>query len=81
MAPKWREVGKSLQFSPADLDNIAISCQQNPEDSCNKMLSQWLQGYVTERDDRPTSWETLLEAIEDARLGDLAKKLDSILRQ
>lgn len=77
MAPRWRNVGLMLNFSPADLDNIETSQQKDPVKCCEKLMSQWLGGFVS--DSRPKTWSTLIEALKDARLGDLADKIEAIL--
>ena len=41
-----------------------------------KLMERWLQGTVG---DGPVTWETLVEAIDDARLGELAQQLKRVL--
>ena len=69
---KWRRVGRCLKFSTDDLDSIESNCHGDPEKCCEKLLSFWLQGRVEKL---PITWYTLLEAIKDARMGQLANKL------
>ena len=42
------------------------------------MLSHWLRGTAG---DGPVTWERLLEAIEDARCGELAQQVRTALQQ
>ena len=67
-----------LQFSTPDLDTIA-SCYQDDRGRCDALLSQWLQGRNDQNDKRPKTWKTLLCVMRDARLGELANKLENIM--
>ena len=81
MGPRWKDVGKALKFSPAELQNIDITNRQNPEECCDSLMTKWISGFVSQREKQPLTWATLLEAMEDSRLGDLAGKLESLLKQ
>ena len=65
-----------LEFTPADIDNINSSCQGEVENCCEKMLSQWLEGYVR---GSSITWETLVEALRDSCLRQLADKIEQRL--
>ena len=78
MAHKWRRVGQMLKFSASDIQTI-ISTHQDDVDRCERLLTQWLQGHNDHNDSRLKTWKTLLEVLRDARLRELADKLDSIL--
>ena len=41
-----------------------------------KLMERWLQGTAG---DGPVTWETLVEAINDARMGELAQQLKKVL--
>ena len=75
VASHWRRLGLALKISDYHLNNIERN-HGNVEERCQTMLSDWLQGTVG---DRPVTWETLVEAIDDARLGELAKQLKRVL--
>ena len=75
MAPQWIEVGRILKFSEPDIDNIKSTCHDDAVKCCGKLLSKWLQGHNNSNDSRPKTWETLLEVMRDAHLGELADKL------
>ena len=77
MAPRWSEVGALLKFSESDIDNIGSTCNNDAVKCCRRLLSKWLEGYNDSSDSRPKTWETLLEVMRDARLGELADKLES----
>lgn len=75
LAARWKDVGLALDFDDSDLNNIERD-KGNVEDCCMELMRRWLQGIV-----RTTSvtWETLLEAMEDAQFVELARKLKGIL--
>ena len=77
IAPRWKQVGTMLNFGEPDLDTIAS--HHDPAACSRELLRQWLQGFNDSNDSRPKTWETLLEVMRDARLGELAEKLESIL--
>ena len=77
IAAKWRRVGLSLNFSTSDLDNIESSCQGKVEECSERLLTQWLDGNISTQ--LPITWETLLDALRDARLGQLAETLTDSL--
>ena len=79
MAPRWKEVGTMLKFSEPDIDNIESNCHGDAVKCCRKLLSLWLQGQNDSNDSCPKTWKTLLEVMQDARLGQLADKLKTHL--
>ena len=71
MAAKWKRVGTSL-------DNIESTCHHNVETCVNRLLTLWL-GHVQDVNQVPITWVTLLEALRDSRLGQLADTLTDLL--
>ena len=78
VASRWKRLGLALNISDYHLDNIEQSSHRNVEDWCLTMLSHWLRGTAG---DGPVTWERLLEAIEDARCGELAQQVRTALQQ
>ena len=78
MAPKWKRIGRMLNFSTSHMETITSSCGDDTE-CCDKLLSQWLEGQNDDKEPRPKTWETLLEVMRDARLAKLADRLEKIL--
>ena len=77
VAPNWKDLGILLNFGPNELDNISKQ-HSKPEECCRDMLAKWLAGYNdSKRNTAPVTWETLLEAIKDARWGTLARKIEN----
>ena len=72
---KWKRVGRCLKFSICDLDNIESTCHGDAEECSARLLNLWLQGHVEAVSNLPITWQTLLEALKDARMCQLADKL------
>ena len=79
IAAKWRRVGLSLHFTSGTLDNIESTCHGDVEKCCNRMLTLWLEGHVQDVSQAPVTWKTFLEALKDARFGQLANNLTDLL--
>ena len=75
VASRWRRLGLALHISDYHLDNIEHN-RHHVENWCQTMLNDWLRGTVG---DGPVTWETLVEAIDDARYGELAQQLKRVL--
>lgn len=76
IAAKWRRIGHSLEFETNCLDSIQSTCNHDVEQCCEKMLTQWLDGYVKQP---PITWRTFLEALKDAHMNQLADELTDLL--
>ena len=79
LAAKWRQIGLSLHFTPDTLDNIESMCCSDVEKCCNRILTLWLEGHVQDVSQAPVTWKTFLEALKDARFGQLANNLTDLL--
>ena len=75
VASRWRRLGLALKINDYHLDNIEHN-HHNVENWCQTMLSDWLQGIVG---DGSRTWETLVEAIDDAQMGELVQQLKRVL--
>ena len=74
-AAKWEELAYGLHFESHDVANIK---KNNPSDvtaACREVLIQWEAG----KGRKPVEWRTLLQALEDAQLDEVAPKLRSVL--
>ena len=79
IAAKWKRFGLCLKFSTSSLNNIESTCHHDVEACVNRLLTLWLEGHVQDVSQAPITWETLLEALRDSRLGQLADKLTDLL--
>ena len=76
---RWNRVGLSLNFTSSSIDSIDFTCRGDVVKCCNRLLTMWLEGHVQDVSQAPITWETLLEALRDSRLGQLAKNLTDLL--
>ena len=75
-AAKWERVATRLYFGGHDISSIKKdpTCL-SPEDACRKVFTEWLDG----KGRKPVSWGTLIEVLEEAQIGELAKDIETIL--
>ena len=69
----WEKVATRLYFEGHDILRIQTNKHQ-AEDACRTMFVEWLEG----RGRTPTTWETVLKALEEAKQRELAKDLKEI---
>ena len=79
IAIKWRRLGACLKFSTDSLDIIDTDNCGKVEACTERMLSLWIEGHVQEDSQAPITWRTLLEALRDANLVQLADNLTHLL--
>ena len=70
----WEKVAMRLHFEGHDISRIRRN-ERQAEDACRTMFGEWLQG----KGRTPTTWDTVLQALNEARQGELAKDLEEVL--
>ena len=70
---KWRDIGGLMELS---LDNISEKYRGDPKECCRAVLDRWLEKPPP---DYPTTWQGLLELLEDIELSGVVTKLRKIL--
>jgi len=70
IAYRWQDVALALHFEGSVIAFIKESTFSDVE-GCRRMLDRWLEGEYRE----PVTWETLVEALQEARFVDLADSL------
>ena len=78
IAYKWRTLGELLGLPFSKLQSLAAEHQNRSEDCCRAVLGQWLDSPPT---DYPTTWQGLLELLEDSQLGQVVCKLKNVLQK
>ena len=68
-----------LYFETHEIEGIERDCQRQTGDASHKMIRKWLDGGGSLR--KPITWATLIEALEEAGLAELAKDIVSILQK
>ena len=70
-AAKWKSVATRLHFKIDDLSRIGKDYHQQSQNACQTVFMEWLQG----RGRKPTTWDTVIKALEEADLSELAADL------
>ena len=74
-AAKWESVATSLHFESHDITRIRKDYPQQSVDACRTVFSEWLQ----DNGRKPTTWNTVIKALEEADLSELAGELKIVL--
>jgi hypothetical protein len=70
----WEKVAIRLHFEGHDISRIRRD-ERQAEDACRTMFTEWLEG----KGRTPTTWGTVIQALNEARQGELAKDLEDVL--
>ena len=73
---KWRTLGELLGLPFSMLESIAAEHRDKPKECCRAILGKWLDNPPP---DYPTTWQGLLELLEDSQLGQVVTELREIL--
>ena len=76
IAYKWRTLGELLGLPFSKLQSLAADHQDKSEECCRAVLGQWLDNPPP---DYPTTWQGLLELLEDGQLGQVVTELRNAL--
>ena len=74
-ASKWRCLATTLHFEPRDINRIRSDNPTQCYDACWQVCSEWLEGIGRQ----PTTWTTLIKALNEAELGEIATDLETII--
>jgi hypothetical protein len=70
----WEKVATRLHFEAQDISRIRKN-ERQAEDACRTIFTEWLEG----KGRTPTTWGTVIQALNEARQGELAKDLEEVL--
>jgi hypothetical protein len=70
----WEKVAMRLHFKGHDISRIRKN-ERQAEDACRTIFTEWLEG----KGRTPTTWGTVIQALNEARQGELAKDLEEVL--
>ena len=79
IAHKWDEVATRLYFEVHDIKRIQQDCPLQVRKASREMIMEWLEGEGSLR--KPITWATLIEALNEAELSEVAKDIVSILQE
>ena len=74
-AAKWEAVATRLYFEIYDITRIEKEGHSHLTDACRAVFKEWLQGNGR----KPTTWNTVFKALEEADLSELAGELKIVL--
>ena len=75
VAFKWERVATQLYFEGYLINMIKRDSQHQADSACRDMFIKWLEGVGR----KPTTWRTLIDALHDADLSNVAHELDNII--
>ena len=75
VAHKWEQFAMRLHFEFCDIKRIEKRCHLEPVEACQHIAWEWLQGKGRE----PKTWMTVVEALNEIDLSELAKDLTAVL--
>ena len=75
IASRWESVADQLHFENHLIDTIKIQSHYEVDSACRKMFIKWLEGVVRQ----PTTWRTLIDALDEAGLPKVAHELNNII--
>ena len=71
LKPHWRRLAIALKFPQHE-----IAIMENKDDPVFYLISEWLRGANQEKDPRPVTWRTLIEALRHANVQEEATVLE-----
>ena len=77
-APKWHELASALKLPSASVGSIQMGSFYQPVPCCRSALNQW----ITEAPGgKPATWGTLLLALREADINNVADDLEKVLKE
>ena len=73
---KWRDIGELLDISPSKLESISKSHHDDADECCQAVLVQWFDNPPP---DYSTTWQGVIDLLEDNRLGQVVSELKTVL--
>ena len=69
---KWRTIGELIGLSFPKLESLAMDHHYKSEDCCCSVLGYWLENPPPRY---PTTWQGLMELLEDSQLCEIVSQL------
>lgn len=73
---KWRDIGQLTGLPLTQLESIATEHRDKPIECCRAVLGRWLDNPPSAY---PTTWDGLIELLEDCQLTQVAEELKIVL--
>ena len=75
VAAEWEQVAARLHFESHTIRAIKVDSCYQTDPACRSMFDRWLQGNGR----MPTTWQTLITALNEAEFSSLAKEIQQII--
>ena len=75
VAASWEKVAIRLHFECHEIRSISRDKQLTVVDACREVFTQWLEG----KGRTPTTWRTVIEALEEADFSEVTNDLKEII--
>ena len=76
-AGKWDKIATRLYFKRSRIDQIWTDSQHTTSQACQSVFNEWLEGKEGLR--TPVTWDTVIKALKETGLGQLADDLRAAL--
>ena len=77
VAYKWEDIAIRLHFEGHSISEINRDSHFQARPACQKMFIKWTQGVGR----KPTTWKTLITALKEAGLGEVADELHKVINK
>jgi hypothetical protein len=77
IAYKWCTIGEILGLAYPKLQSMAEKHRDQPKECCREVLGLWLENPP--KKDYPTTWQGLIDLLEDSQLSDVVVQLRNAL--
>ena len=74
-ASSWEEVATRLEFESHDISRLQSDYHSQCLKACRTVFTEWLNG----KGRKPVTWETVIKALEEADLSEVAEDLKNII--
>ena len=76
-APNWHDLALALKLPSASVNSIQMGSFHQPVPCCKSAMDQW----ITEAPGGKPTWDTLLLALREAQIIDVADDLEKVLKE
>ena len=73
---KWQDIGELLDIPHSKLKSISMKDRGDPSECCRAVLREWMDNPPP---DYPTTWQGLIDLLEDSQLGQVVSELRNVL--
>ena len=75
VAGDWKTLALALHFEGTDIQRIQTNTHHQADSAATEVLQEWLKG----RGRKPVNWSTLIAALVESKLSELANEVEEAL--